>query len=324
VSAAIIVPARTFLEAMFIDAAPGVHTMTCGFPTDPTTAGRHEWMGRPWCPGDAVPSWFDTANTYLTVRTFEPDDETGERRRRKANFQAMHAVMVDDVGTKVLPEKLSLRASAVIETSPRNFQAYYFLKQDRDSQERDTAERLVNRMVAAGLTADSCDPGMKGVTRYGRLPVGINNKAKYLEQLGHPFAVLCARFNPELRYSISEIAATWRLDMTPERPRAAVIRLSGVQAERAADSFSGLLRTLEWMQMYRGRNASGLWHDILCPWVDEHTGGAHTGTALAEPSGENNYAGGFKCHHGHCELRTIRDVWKWARELDLLLRHQQS
>jgi len=47
--------------------------------------------------------------------------------------------------------------------------------------------------------------------------------------------------------------------------------------------------------------------DITCPWVMEHTGGVDGGTAYFEPD-DNWPLGGFKCLHGHCTDRHIRDL----------------
>jgi hypothetical protein len=65
--------------------------------------------------------------------------------------------------------------------------------------------------------------------------------------------------------------------------------------------------------LYLSTRASG-WHDIVCPWVEDHSDGSITGTAVHEPSDANGWAGGFKCHHGHCEQRSIRNVYHFARE----------
>lgn len=305
---------EVFLEALFADALPGSHTIVCSFLGDPHRVGRPAWAGQPWSPGDKLPYWFQRGNTYVTVSMFEPDPQTGELRRRKANFVSDHSMMVDDIGTKVAAEKLLLAPSALIETSPSNFQSYYFLKMDGATRDRSLCERLIERMVAAGLTADGKDPGMRGVTRYGRLPVGINAKAKYVEQLGRPFAVRCVSFEPHLRYSIAQIAAAWHLDLTV-RERTPVIPISAARAKQAASSFPALIHLLELMGMYHQKIGNGPWHDIRCPWVHHHTDRADTGTAVAEPSAENNYAGGFQCHHGHCEDRTMRDLWAWVRAL---------
>src|SRR6185437_9759011 len=99
---------------------PGTHTIVCAFHGDPNTndrdRSRRNWCGQPWRLGDRVPAWFATANAYLTVASFEPDPDTGEMRRRKANFSQMHVVMIDDIGSKVGGEKIVLAPSALIET----------------------------------------------------------------------------------------------------------------------------------------------------------------------------------------------------------------
>lgn len=311
-----------FLEAVFVDAEAGACTIVCSFLADPYAAKRSAWFGRPWAPGDRLPHWFDEGNTYLTVSTFRPDQQTGECRRRKANFAAIHAVMVDDIGTKVQSEKLHLEPSALIETSPGNYQAYYLLEQDDDTRNRGLCERLIERMVAAGLTADGRDPGMKGVTRYGRLPVGINNKPKYVEKLGKPFAVRCQWFDPGTRYTIRQIAEAWKLDLSePKVAFTNVVSITPALAKRAGEKFSSLIEVFKGMGMYHEQR--GAWHDVTCPWIHTHTDRADTGTAIAEPSADNRYAGGFRCHHGHCENRTMRDVRAWLHELVRLLDEQR-
>lgn len=305
---------RAFLEALFADALPGTHTIICSFHGDPYKPPKSAWRGRPWVPGDCVSPWFDKGNTYTTVSTFEPDPQTGELRRRKANFASLHTVMVDDCGTKVPLGSLHLSPSALIETSPSNFQAFYFVVQDAEARDRDLCERLIDRMVAAGLAVNGKDPGMKGVTRYARLPVGVNGKSKYVKKLGRPFAVQCLEFHPERRYRISQIAAAWSLDMTPP-PKRQLASVIPIDAARTRQSFAALIETLKLMQMYRGRIGSGPWHDIKCPWLEEHTDGADNGAAIADPSEHNNFAGGFRCHHSHGEDLSMRDIWRWVREL---------
>lgn len=54
-------------------------------------------------------------------------------------------------------------------------------------------------------------------------------------------------------------------------------------------------------------------HDITCPWVEEHTNAVEGGTAYFEPD-DSWLIGGFKCLHGHCAERHIRDL---LRVLDI-------
>lgn len=312
----------TFLEAVFADMMPGIHTIICGFRGDPNTDDRQQsarnWCGKPWRLGEQAPSWYNSANSYFTVAGFECDPETGELRRRKDQFFQMFVAMVDDVGeglgSKVSPSKLMLPPSILIETSPANFQASYLLSDHGDARNRETCERLIDRMVEAGLALNSRDPGMKGVTRYARLPRGLNLKRKYIEKLGHPFVVRCESFNPERRYRISDIASAWRLDMTAERRRAPVIPITDATVKRATQHFAGLLDMFRSMGMYHRQHGS--WHEVTCPWIETHTDRSDTGTALSEPNEQNHFAGGFVCHHGHCRnVRSIRDVRAWMHTL---------
>jgi hypothetical protein len=320
---------RTFLEAMFCDALPGTHTVVCSFVGDPYKVKRGAWYGRPWAPGDALPWGFDWGNTYLTVSTFEPDPDTGECRRRKALFVALHAVMVDDVGygmgSKVDRAKLALAPSALIETSPANYQAYYFLQQDTETRDRSLCERTVDAMVAAGLTKDGSDPGMKGVTRYGRLPVGVNGKAKYVKALGKPFPVRLEAFEPDRRYTLAAIREAWKLELAPKQrfeTRAADLANVDPQLiEAATKGFDALLKLFKEAGKYLSPEGhAGPWHQVTCPWIDSHTDRADTGAAIAAPGPDNYYVGGFKCWHGHCNgeddnpKRTMRDVWTWVQE----------
>ena len=48
-------------------------------------------------------------------------------------------------------------------------------------------------------------------------------------------------------------------------------------------------------------------HDITCPWKEEHTDAVDGGTAYFEPN-DSWPIGGFKCFHGHCAERHIRDL----------------
>jgi hypothetical protein len=299
-----------FLEVAFADLPDGAAAMVTGFTGDPSTAQRGDWFARPWSHGSPL-DWRvrSDANNYLAIGSYWPD-ENATYRRRKALFARLHLVMVDDIGTKVPLGLIHLPLSALVETSPKNFQGWYFVTPSAASDEEPVAARLIEALVEAGLTADGSDPGMKGTTRFGRLPVGVNAKRRYVEQLGEPFRVRTHSWSPERRYTVEEIAAAYRLDLTP---RQRVVRdYDPSTAPKRVDSFIKLMELLGHAGMYR--ETTGTWHHIVCPWVHEHTGRAETGTALSEPGPENNWAGGFRCHHGHCESRTIGDVYRWSRE----------
>jgi hypothetical protein len=298
-----------FLEEMFSTMPDDASAILAGFVGDPYNPPQYAWGRRPWTFG-RQPSLniHRDANTYTAVSSFHAD-EKGEYRRRKSQFARLHGVMVDDVGTKVPTGRICLPLSALVETSPRNYQGWWFITPSDRSDSSAISARLIEALVEAGMTSDGTDPGMKGVTRYGRLPVGVNGKAKYVQELGKPFRVRLAEWHPERRYSVEKIAAAHNLSLTlPARP---IRDLRPGEASARVETFEQLMQLLASAGLYRESHDG--WHDIVCPWVDTHTDRAETGTALREPAPSNNWAGGFRCHHGHCEARTIADIYRWAR-----------
>ena len=126
-----------------VDARPVV----VSFEGNPVSVAPKVWFGRPW---QGTPD-FDvslpaSANNYFSLAVFRPD-EAGHFRRQKARFQALYAVMLDDIGTKVAMERLTLPPSWLLETSPGNHQAGYLLREPL--ADGSVADRLMNAIVAA-------------------------------------------------------------------------------------------------------------------------------------------------------------------------------
>ncbi len=292
---------------------PDARPWVTSFRLPPAEAGRYAWAGRPVTSVHAIPDDAST-NNFIAVSSFLPD-EIGKRRRRKVQFAAMHAVLIDDVGTgasaKVNPRKIRLKPTVAIETSPGNRQYWYRL--DPPITDRALGERLVDRMIKAGLTSDGTDPGMRGVTRYGRLPVGTNNKPR----ASGPWRHRVAAINAGLAYTADEIGAAFGLDLTPDpAPRLG-------RPPKRPDVLEDLVGRVEAAGLYKAP-LSGGWYDVTCPWVHTHSGGIDTGTAIAEPSAANNWAGGFRCHHGHCEGRGVRDLYRFLEEVEGHLAAQEQ
>lgn len=289
-------PVEAFLAAAFPNPPDAARPWVAGFRCDPYHPDAR-WGGVPV--NGALPDIIEPgANCYVAVSTFAPGDD-GRIHRRKANFAAMHVLMIDDAGTKVPLGSIALEPSYTLETSPGNFQLGYLL--DPPVTDRALAESVVEAMIAQGLASDGKDPGMKGVTRYGRLPLGINNKPALVAERGEPWRVRLVEWEPERRYSIETIIGAYKLQLGKPRPVAAA---TGSYAPPPGDDL-----LLAWL-VAQGRvqgpaNGEG-WTPISCPWVTEHTGGADTGAAYLP-------ANGFKCHHGHCEHRTIHDLRAWAK-----------
>jgi hypothetical protein len=293
-----------FLRTVFGDDAPSAHVT--GFIEDPTSSNmdRKLWMGGPaerrleWC----LPS----RNNYFTVSVFNKDDE-GVARRRKALFRAMPLVVVDDVGPKVKPGialELLGEPSYRLETSPDNEQWGYILT--TPITDRYAAEVIVDEMIRRGLTADGTDPGMRGVTRYVRLPVGTNTKAKY----GNTgFAHTLHEWRPELRHDPVAMARRMGFDLlaaAAARRRAAEVMLEGLKGSRGEDA---LLAALELLGLVKPGGERGEKVEITCPFVAGHTGGVDNGAAYMTGGG------GISCHHGHCRDRKRGDYVKRICEM---------
>ena len=161
---------------------------------------------------------------------------------------------------------------------------------------------------------------MKGVTRYVRLPVGVNNKLKYEEDFPH----VLHTWEPLRRYSVRAFCELWDIDLDvlinrSERKKKRYNRSKGAEGGLSKDILDEIKAEEDPVLnelMEQGRLVEDYGdgkYEVRCPFEDEHTvGGGGTayfrwGTSL---DGESNPYGGFKCHHGHCEQRPTREYWE--------------
>lgn len=289
---------QQFLKAVFGDDAPYVHVTD--FPDDPNhiPTGAHlmAWRG----------DWFsryhlrDGTNQYFTISIFNPD-ERGIARRRKALYLRTPCIVLDDVREKLditnvkqLPEP-----SWVLETSPGSEQWGYIL--DTPCSDRARVENLLDGLVANGLAPDGRDPGMKGVTRYVRLPGGYNTKRSKMVD-GKPFKCRLITWQPFCRTTLEELAAPFNVDLDAPRREARV--------DGAADMPDHPLLQIPDLIHVKDMRSKGRF-DVTCPWVDEHTDEIDNGAAIFT---NQDYSLGFKCHHGSCEGRTGADLVRWIEE----------
>ncbi|MFH1980362.1 MAG: hypothetical protein ABIL58_00830 [Pseudomonadota bacterium] len=291
-----------FLLAVFGHETAGSLPVVVSFKGNPATVPSKAWAGRSWhgisVRAADLPS---DANNYFSLSVFEPGED-GEYRRQKKHFRALHAVMLDDVGSKVPLERLTLEPSWLLETSPENYQAGYLLREPL--VDGLAADRLMNAIVSAGL----CDPGAGGPrTRLARLPRGANGKHS------PPFVCRLMEWSPELHYSVEDLAKGLQLEMAPAGRRGK--ESTRVSPGQPADgdpvwipppNENAVLVNLKKCGLYKKPLGEGR-HDITCPWVHEHTEQVDAGTAYFEPD-DLWPIGGFKCHHGHCANRHISDL----------------
>ncbi|HSW71138.1 MAG TPA: hypothetical protein VLH77_04080, partial [Gammaproteobacteria bacterium] len=292
-----------FLHAVFganpTDGCP----ILVSFKGNPATIHKSKWYGHP-CSNTLEANLPVDANNYFSLALFRPN-ETGEYRRKKAQFQSLFAVMLDDVGSKVPMDRLTLPPSWLLETSPGNYQAGYILAMPIDNGK--TADRLMNAIINARL----CDPGANGPTaRLARLPVAVNGKHS------PPFPCQLKTWEPERRYSMEELISGLQLEIIePTRSKqkndtAANTRdVDSEQIWMPRPEENIVIVGLRKRNLYKSPLGEGK-HDMTCPWLDEHTNRVDNGTAYFEP--DDIYPlGGFKCQHGHCSERHISDLLRF-------------
>lgn len=290
-----------FMIAVFGNDRVGSLPIVISFEGNPTNAPNKVWFGRPWIANsDQTFKLPDNNNNYFSLSTFNKNDE-GQYRRQKANFHSLHTVMLDDVGTKVPMERLTLKPSWLLETSPGNFQAGYLLKEPLSDGK--VADELMNAIITAGL----CDPGSNGPrSRLARLPVAVNGK------YSPPYICRLREWAPELRYSAKELAEGLQLELSASnKQKCESSKFGDPQSDESQvwiprPNENAVLSALRSHNLYKTPLGEGK-HDITCPWVSEHTNTTDGGTAFFEQD-DNRPIGGFKCLHGHCQDRHIREL----------------
>jgi len=284
-----------FVNAIFGKDAPWCHVTD--FQYDPLNIPddkRHiAWGGDYFSRYTLTP---DT-NQYFTISCFYADD-TGKARRRKALYRHTPCIVLDDVREKLCEEQVKKLPSPswILETSPGSEQWGYILAEPCTDRAR--VENLLDGLVANGLAPGGRDPGMKGVTRYVRLPDGVNTKASKMVD-GQPFKCRMLLWEPFRRTTMETLAAPFAVDLDKPRREQCV--------DGAADiPDHPLLQIPDTIHIKEVRSDGRF--DITCPWVEEHTGADNSGSAIFT---NEDGSIGFKCHHGACQSRTGRDLFQF-------------
>lgn len=305
-----------FLRTIYQEDYP--RALVTGFPNQPTIdMPRHLWSCNEYRDGGQEKIANLSQNNYGVISTF--NREPGQpARRRKSQHEATHLIMVDDVIAKValktLLEKFGLKPEDVtyrLETSPGNEQWGLALKYPE--KRRWAVEQLLNGMVTLGLCPDGSDPGIKGVTRYYRLPVGTNNKQKYIEAIGCPFIQILHSWNPDNRFTVDGLAELFGIEL--KEPKPLEERLATIQRDDENDLVLQAL-IAEGLIISDDSHKPGMYH-VRCLFCNHpehgHTGGDPSGTAYFTPGatdGNTVYEyGGVCCNHGHGEQMTLK-VWR--------------
>lgn len=288
-----------FLQALFKEDAPFVHVTDFSHDPGSIPADQHliAWRG----------DWFSRyrmgagTNQYFTISIFSPDDK-GKARRRKALFLRTRVIVLDDVREKLSIDAVRLLPppSYILETSPGSEQWGYILTEP--CADRGRVENLLDGLVANGLAPDGRDPGMKGVTRYVRLPDGYNLKASKYEG-GLPFKCRLLEWHPERTTTMEALADPFFVNLDAPRREA--------RTDGAVDIPDHPLLQIPDIIRVKEVRSEGRF-DITCPWVDEHTGKDDSGSAIFT---NDDGSIGFHCHHGGCQHRTARDLIRYVESV---------
>ena len=255
-----------FAVPMFRDIPSGATVAGCTKVGDPDKGGWHAVAG-----GVAIERFPVKNNNYVACSTFwtSPAKPFSAKKER---FAALHAILLDDIGTKVPLERVAGVISYLVETSPGNFQGVIILA--KPITDVKVADRLLKAVIAAGLS----DPGATGVNRWIRLPRGINGKPKHKDAHGNSFQCRLTASHPDRCLTLPEIVARLDLDFSPTAeptPGKQVKAVNGAKASAGSDDIvlyrageNKVIAALKEFGLYKRSLGPGK-HDITCPWVDE-------------------------------------------------------
>jgi len=309
-----------FVAAVFSQLPEGAFAAACSKSGDPGVGG---WTARR--ADDFITQLAAKNNNFVGCSSFYPGED-GSFRALKSQFAACHFLMLDDLGTKVLLERLaSFELSWLIETSSGNYQGGIIIAEP--VMDGDVAVRLLNAVINAGL----CDAGATGpLSRWARLPVAINGKPKHADEAGAPFHCRLVEWRPDKRYTPQEIVDGLQLELAPagrpkpvvkpatDNPRKIGNDADDVLTPKAAEN--PVVSALKARRLYKTPLGSGK-HDVSCPWAQEHTDGLDTGAAYFEPD-ELYPLGGFCCQHTHREKFHIRQFLEFLGVRNAEARHK--
>jgi hypothetical protein len=295
---------REFLRVIF-GALAGVFALVRGLAGNPKSGS--------WSPRDAADvdlECLPTTNNYYNCSTVRAASD-GSLSAKKEHAATYHVLVLDDVGTKVPLEALpNVKPTYRIETSPGNHHLGFRLTTPVDEPE--LVEEAQRAVVAAGLS----DAGATGMTRWMRLPNGINGKPEHQDENGSPFQCELVEWNPDVSYELEDLVRLLAPGAKQRGPAATIPHRHAderrdhgqINSEvyRPAAAESPVVTALKEHGLHKFNLGDGR-HDITCPWCSEHTDQLDDGACFFEPTPGSPF-GGFKCHHGHCANRKLKNV----------------
>lgn len=226
-------------------------------------------------------SWFINTGSFIVDRF-----KNGKPSASVANCTHVLFMMLDDIGTKSKTPPLA--PTAIVETSPGNFQ-YWYAYSDQPTVEQHCA--ALSAIARAGYT----DPGATNAVRNCRLPGSVNQKPGR-----DAFECREVEFHPEREFTLAEICAALGVTPDEESNRANHLRLTDTGND-------DVLAWLNEQGLVTSRVNSEGWCGVVCPNHAEHTDGQLEARYMPQSRA-------FCCYHGHCEHLDSNYFCDWVAE----------
>ena len=277
----------------------------------------------------------NTDNCYAcissSIQTKHP--KTGKMRYWRSDESFGHglALMVDDIGTGagskggLTVEAMSavLPPTAVVATSPGNHQLWYFFD---EPEERKLEFKSFLTSFADQVLAKGGDRTIKDISRYGRMPVGVNNKRLPDGSFKYPqdFRVSLVSADYSLRYSIKQIASAFKVNIIrPVKRRIDEREQAQLDSQFAIDHAHYHYALVIANALKMGESSGGAAEEngsgsvrIRCPWSAEHSTGDAYGAYFRGPKAGAEYDFVFGCSHDTCKNKAKRT---WSPFVDKLV-----
>lgn len=262
----------------------------------------------PW-PAKSLDQLYNASqnNTFhYCISTFDKSED--ERlRRRITQFNALHVIVLDDIGTKVKPPQLP--PSYIVETSKDNYQYGYIL--NGAIRDRNIANALIYAIYDKDTNAS--DAGGKAITKMVKLPIGVN-----LKEGRDNFPVTLTHFDDTLRYDYYDILK--HFDLVDKFSKLLTSgKLIVNTNERIEHQLADNDTVFQWLS-----DNNHIVHDngngyfvCNCPRGEEHSDNNPSSGSAYKPLGygERPNERHFKCHHEHAGLSPSTDEFlMWVRE----------
>ena len=254
---------------------------------------------------------------YYGTSTCHPDPTDDRLYNRKALFDRLHVVVLDDIGTKIPESKLpkDLIPSYKLESSEGNFQYGYVLTEPVDDLAQ--AEALIQLIYEAGVS----DEGGKMPTKLVRLPEGVNGKAGAKQGF-----VSRLTFTSGKTWTPQELLTTLGLPIKWDNVVEEATKYAKAKANTGAGtslwapvkataiSTGGLIDpVMEWLYASdQVMQDNGQWLTVRCPWADAHSSGDSTAGYLPVGRGDKPNSRAFKCFHEHCAANKTIDFLSYV------------